>query len=70
MGTRRLPMGDKPVSIGSSPSCDVVLPEREDVALEHALVWQHGTRVILHAGLSADLLRQRLARDVGPAGRR
>ncbi len=53
MGTRRLPMGDKPVSIGSSPSCDVVLPEREDVALEHALVWQHGSRVILHAGLSA-----------------
>jgi hypothetical protein len=53
MGTRRLPMGDKPVSIGSSPNCDVVLPEREDVALEHALVWQHGSRVILHAGLSA-----------------
>jgi hypothetical protein len=56
MGTRRVQLGEKPVSIGTSPACDLALPEQEGIEPEHVLVWQHGTRIVLHADLNATCL--------------
>lgn len=47
-GARRIPIGERPLSIGSSSTCDLVLPEHDDVAPEHALIWQLGEDVVLH----------------------
>jgi predicted component of type VI protein secretion system len=56
MGTRRVQLGEKPVSIGTSPACDLALPEQEGIEPEHVLVWQHGTRIVLHSDLNATCL--------------
>jgi hypothetical protein len=47
-GTRRVPVGDRPLRIGSAPECDLVLPERAGVSPEHVMIWRHGDAVILH----------------------
>ena len=47
-GARRIPIGERPLSVGSSGTCDLVLPEHDDVAPEHALIWQLGEDVVLH----------------------
>lgn len=47
-GAHRIPIGERPLSVGSSGTCDLVLPEHDDVAPEHALIWQLGEDVVLH----------------------
>ncbi|MCB9491195.1 MAG: FHA domain-containing protein [Dehalococcoidia bacterium] len=48
VGVRRVPIAERPLRIGSSPDCDLVLPGRQGVAPEHALVWRRGDAVVLH----------------------
>ncbi|MEX1023073.1 MAG: FHA domain-containing protein [Dehalococcoidia bacterium] len=47
-GVRRVPIQDRPLRIGSAAGCDLVLPARDGVSGEHALVWRHGDTVVLH----------------------
>ena len=47
-GVRRVPIAERPLRIGSSSDCDLVLPERQGVAFEHALIWRRGDSVVLH----------------------
>ncbi len=48
VGVRRVPIAERPIRIGSAGDCDLVLPDREGVAPEHALVWRRGDSVVLH----------------------
>ena len=47
---QQAPIGDRVVSIGQSADCPIVLPARyEEIASEHARIWWHGGRLILHS---------------------
>ncbi|MGE3960062.1 MAG: FHA domain-containing protein [Dehalococcoidia bacterium] len=48
VGVRKVPIAERPLRIGSAADCDLVLPERQGVAAEHALVWRRGDAVVLH----------------------
>ena len=48
VGVRRVPVLGRPIRIGSARDCDLVLPAREGVAPEHAMIWRRGDAVILH----------------------
>ncbi len=47
-GVRRVPIPAAPLSIGSGPDCDLVLPPDLGVAHEHAHVWQRDGNVVIH----------------------
>ncbi len=47
-GMRTIPIGVRPLRIGSASTCDLVLPAQEDIAPEHVFVWQREDDVILH----------------------
>jgi hypothetical protein len=46
---RRVRLDERPLAIGTAPGSDVRLPRGPEAAPEHALIWRHGTDVILHA---------------------
>ncbi|MDA0365922.1 MAG: FHA domain-containing protein, partial [Chloroflexi bacterium] len=57
VGVRRVPLHERPIRIGSSPECDLVLPGRVGVVAEHAMIWRRGDAIILHVTDPAALCR-------------
>lgn len=47
-GNRRVPIPATPLTIGSGPECDLVLPATLGLAPEHAHVWQRDGALIIH----------------------
>lgn len=47
-GNRRIPIPTAPLTIGSSPDCDLVLPGSLGLDREHAHVWQRDGALLIH----------------------
>ena len=41
-------VGDRPLRVGSTSDCDLVLPDHGETPGEHFLLWRHGASLILH----------------------